>query len=156
MNKKGDNDTVYEHDENNQPLFNNPRYITTNCNGNIHVVDKISDDWSGKIVVLEQGGHMINEYTGHSTINKHGSFKPINIVTTPNDNVVVIDKDTKIMHILNDNGHLISYFNTKNIGIKRPHSLAINTTGELYIGCTRAAGSRTKEAKLYEINYVGF
>ncbi|VDI67610.1 Hypothetical predicted protein [Mytilus galloprovincialis] len=156
MNKKGDKETVYEHDEHNQPLFNNPRYITTTCNGNIHVVDQISDDWCGKVMILGQEGHIINQYTGHPTINKSKPFKPEDIVTTPSDNVVVMDPDIYILHILNDNGHLISYFNTNDIGINGPFSLAFNTPGQLYIGCTKAAGSQTKEAKLYEINIEGF
>ncbi|XP_071162324.1 uncharacterized protein [Mytilus edulis] len=156
MNKKGDKEAVYEHDKHNQPMFSKPMYITTTCNGNIHVVDWISDDARGIVVILGQGGHIINQYTGHPTINKSEPFKPINIVTTPSDNVVVIDLSTQILHILNDNGHLISYFNTKDIGIEFPYSLAFNTTGQLYIGCIKAAGSQTKEAKLYEINIEGF
>ncbi|VDI58292.1 Hypothetical predicted protein [Mytilus galloprovincialis] len=155
MNMKGDKETMYEHDKHNQSLFNNTMYITTTSTGNIHVVDMISDDWSGKVVILRQGGH-INQYTGHSTINKNKQFKPVDIVTTPSDNVVVMDFDTDILHILNDNGHFISYFNTKDIGIKLPRSLAFNRTGQLYIGSTRVAGSKTKEAKLYEINIAGF
>ncbi|VDI63839.1 Hypothetical predicted protein, partial [Mytilus galloprovincialis] len=83
MDKKGDKETVYENDEHNQPIFNSPGYITTTCNGNIHVVDRISDDARGKVVILEQGGHIINQYTGHPTINKSKPFKPANIVTTP-------------------------------------------------------------------------
>ncbi|XP_071162359.1 uncharacterized protein [Mytilus edulis] len=156
MNKKGDKEAVYEHDEHNQPLFNNPRRITTTCNGNIHVADNISDDWCGKVVVLGQGGHIINQYTGHPTINKSKPFKPVDIVTTPSDNVVVIDVITRILHILNDNGHLISYFNTNDIGIEFPHSFAFNTTGQLYIGCTKAVGDEAKDAKLYVINIEGF
>ncbi|CAC5355596.1 MYH [Mytilus coruscus] len=156
MNKKGDKEAVYEHDKHNTPLFIYPRRITSTSNGNIHVVDKILNDWSGKVVVLGQEGHIINEYTAHLTINKGESFKPVDTVTTPSDNVVVIDMATKSFHILNDNGHLISYFNLKEIGINFPGSLAFNTTGQLYIGCGRAAGSQTKEAKLYEINITVF
>ncbi|XP_071162637.1 uncharacterized protein [Mytilus edulis] len=155
MNKKGDKETVYEHDEHNQPLFNKPRYITTTSNENIHVVDFL-DDWSGKVVILGQEGNKINQYTGHPTINKSEPFRPVHIVTTPSDNVVVMDLFTQILHILNDNGHFISYFNTKDIGIEFPYSLAFNTTGQLYIGCSKAAGSQTKEAKLYVINIAGF
>ncbi|VDI81173.1 Hypothetical predicted protein [Mytilus galloprovincialis] len=43
----------------------------------------------GKVVILGQEGHIINQYTGHPTINKSEPFKPIDIVTTPSDNVVV-------------------------------------------------------------------
>ncbi|XP_071162328.1 uncharacterized protein [Mytilus edulis] len=156
MNKKGDKETVYEHDKHNQPLFNIPKYITTTCNGNIHVVDRISDDARGKVVVLGQEGHIINQYTGHPTINKSKPFKPAHIVSTPSDNVVVKGLNIPILHILNDNGHLISYFNTNDIGIERPHSLAFNTTGQLYIGCTKVVGDEANDAKLYVINIEGF
>ncbi|XP_071165943.1 uncharacterized protein [Mytilus edulis] len=156
MNKKGDKETVYKHDKQNQPLFRFLLHITSTSNGHIHVVDKISADFRGKVVILGQEGHIINQYTGHPTNNKSEPFKPVDIVTTPSDNVVVTDLNIPILHILNDNGHLISYFNTKDIGIECPISLAINTTGQLYIGCSRAAGTKTKDAKLYEINIDGF
>ncbi|XP_063425579.1 E3 ubiquitin-protein ligase TRIM71-like [Mytilus trossulus] len=156
MNKKGDKETVYEHDQHNQPLFINVKNITTTSNGNIHIVDDIFNLGRGKVVILGQSGHIINQYKGHSIINKSKPFTPVNIVTTPSDNVVVMDLNTYILHILNNNGHLISYFNTEDIGIEFPYSLAINTTGQLYIGCSRAAGSQTKKAKLYEINIAGF
>ncbi|XP_063427046.1 uncharacterized protein LOC134710601 [Mytilus trossulus] len=156
MNKKGEKEAVYEHDKHNQPLFTYTWRLTSTSTGNIHVVDKISADFSGKVVILGQEGHIINQYTGHPTINKSTPFKPEDIVTTPSDNVVVMDYDTEILHILNDNGYLISYFNTKDIGIEFPYSLAINTSGQLYIGCTKAEGDEAKEAKLYEINIEGF
>ncbi|VDI84314.1 Hypothetical predicted protein [Mytilus galloprovincialis] len=155
MNKKGEKETVYEHNEHNQPLFNNLRLITSTGTGNIHVVDWISDE-NRKELVLGKGGHIINKYAGHSTFNTNAPFKPVNIATTPSDNVVLMDLNTYILHILNDNGHLVSYFNTKVIGIEFPYSLAFNTTGQLYIGSTRASGSQTKKAKLYEIKYAGF
>ncbi|XP_071162455.1 uncharacterized protein [Mytilus edulis] len=155
MNKKGDKEMVYEHDKHNKLLFSNPRCISSTSNGNMHVVNMISDDYR-KVVVLEQGGHIINQYTGHSTINKSEPFTPVAIVTTPSDNVVVMDLNTKILHILNNYGHFISYFNTEDIGIKFPYSIVFNTTGQLYIGCTRVSKTQTKEAKLYEINIEGF
>ncbi|XP_063439337.1 uncharacterized protein LOC134720775 [Mytilus trossulus] len=156
MNTKGDKEAVYVNDKHNQHLLECPRDITCTNNRNVHVVDDISDDRSGEVIVLGQGGHIINKYTGHSIINKNTPFKPVNIVTTPSDKVVVIELDVSILHILNDNGDFISYFNIKEIGMKYRHSLAINTTGHLYIGCTRAVGSQPKGSTLYEIKYAGF
>ncbi|XP_052058186.1 uncharacterized protein LOC127698651 [Mytilus californianus] len=156
MDKKGDKETVYEHYKHNQPLFSYPLCITSTSNGNIQVVDKIPDYFTGKVVILGQDGHIKNEYAGHSTINKGTPFKPVDIVTTPSDNVIVIDLDTQILHILNNNGQFVTYFNIDEIGIRTPRSLAFNTAGQLYIGCPRAADSKTKEAKLYKINITGF
>ncbi|XP_071162473.1 uncharacterized protein [Mytilus edulis] len=155
MNKKGDKETVYEHDKHNQPLFTNPWHISSTSNGNIHVIDKISDD-NRKVVVLGQEGNIINEYAGYSILHKSTPFKPFNIATSPSDNVVVISLNTSILHILNDNGFLLSYFNFKEVCMQSPCSFAFNRSGQLYIGCTRAAGIQTKEAKLYAIDIAGF
>ncbi|VDI31091.1 Hypothetical predicted protein [Mytilus galloprovincialis] len=149
LSDNGNIETVY------RPLINGPISITSTNYKNIHVVDRILKDYSGKVVVLGQEGHIINEYAGHSTINKHKSFKPVNIVATPYDNVVVIDLNTNILHILSDNGNLVSYCNVEKIGITFPQSLAFNVTGQFYIGRGRIIGSKTKEAKLYEINIEG-
>lgn len=77
------------------------------------------------------------------------------IVTTPYDNVVVIDLNTNILHILSDNGNLVSYCNVEKIGITFPQSLAFNATDQLYLGRGKIVGSKTKEAKIYEINIEG-
>ncbi|XP_052106285.1 uncharacterized protein LOC127738870 [Mytilus californianus] len=151
MDKKGDKKAVYEHDKHNQPLFIHPWRITCTSNGNIHVVDRISHD-CGEVVVLGKVGHIINKYTGNSTINNR--IFPRQIATTPSDNVVVMA--TESLHFLNDNGHFISHFNMKKVEIKIPGSHAFNTAGQLYIGCGKAAGSKTKEAKLYKIDIEGF
>ncbi|XP_071170330.1 uncharacterized protein [Mytilus edulis] len=44
MNQTGDHERVYEHDQHKQPIFTGPWLVTCTSNGNIHVVDKASDD----------------------------------------------------------------------------------------------------------------
>ncbi|CAC5404333.1 unnamed protein product [Mytilus coruscus] len=154
INDKGDHETVYEHDKHNQPLFSYPRSITSTSNGNIQLVD-FHKGKKGRVVVLVKGSDMIHSYNGDPKINKHKSFKPQRIVTTSRDNVMVTDLDTEIIHILNSNGCLISWYNTKDIGILHPFSLALTPTGQVYIGCTRQAGSTAKEAKIYEVTISG-
>ncbi|XP_076104553.1 uncharacterized protein LOC143073114 [Mytilus galloprovincialis] len=154
MNEKGDHETVYEHDQHNQPIFTYPNSITSTSNGNIHVVDRRPGSDRGRVVVLGQGGDVINTYTGHSKINKDTQFKPINIVTTPSDNVFVIDLETEVFHILNNIGELLTHFNAKDYAIILPFSLGFRSTGQLYIGCTRR-GSISKEAKIYIVTLSG-
>ncbi|XP_063427185.1 uncharacterized protein LOC134710723 [Mytilus trossulus] len=157
MNEQGEHETVYEHDQNNQPIFlNYPRCIISTRNGNIFVADYHARSIHGKLVVLGQGGDMINEYTGHPDINKDHPFKPNDIVATPKDNVVVKSPNDPILHILNNQGYLLTFYNTHNIGLLCAYSLAFNSSGQLCIGCTRAEGSNTKEAKLFEVNISGF
>ncbi|XP_076104397.1 uncharacterized protein LOC143073045 [Mytilus galloprovincialis] len=157
LNKSGDHEAVYEHDQHNQPIFRCPRSITTTSNGNIHVSDYDPDleEDSGKVVVLGPGGDVINIYKGDTEINKEEPFKPEEVVTTPRDNVIVVDLDTETLHILNNSGQLITYIKTTDHGIKDPFALAFSPTGQLYIGCSKLNSSTAKEAKLYKVNISG-
>ncbi|XP_076104360.1 uncharacterized protein LOC143073023 [Mytilus galloprovincialis] len=155
MSEKGDQEAVYEHDQHNQPIFRYARNITSTRDGSIHVADYKLIDGKGRIVVLGQDGEVINTYTGHNKINKAKEFRPDYIVTTPRDNAIVNDMETNTLHILNNSGILLTCYNTSDIGIMYPMSLAYTPTGQLYIGCSRSAGSTAKEAKLYEVNIHG-
>ncbi|VDI26269.1 Hypothetical predicted protein [Mytilus galloprovincialis] len=155
LNKDGDHEAVYEHNKHNQPIFSYPRRITTTSNGNIHVVDYYKDGDSGKVVVLGKADDVINIYKGDTEINKKVPFIPEGIVTTPRDNVIVVDLATNTLHILNNSGHLITYIKTTDIGIEDAYSLAFSQTGQLYIGCNEANDSTAKEAKLYKVNISG-
>ncbi|VDI71529.1 Hypothetical predicted protein [Mytilus galloprovincialis] len=153
--KNGDHEAVYENDKHNQPIFKYPRNITTTSNGNIHVVDYIAGEESGKLVVLGVGGNVINIYKGNADINKKKPFKPAGIITTPRDNVIVVDVVTQILCIMNNSGQLIAYIKTNDSGVECPFSVAINQTGQLYIGCTRMLCREEKEAKLFKVNIIG-
>ncbi|XP_052101131.1 uncharacterized protein LOC127735077 [Mytilus californianus] len=153
INENGCHENVYEHDQHNQPLFTFPDCITSTSNGNIHVVDRNQD--RGRVVVLGQGGNIINTYPGNTNVSKNKIFIPSRIVTTPRDNVIVLDKDAFCLHILTNAGQLITLYNTKDIGIVYPHSLAFTPTGQLFIGCCKPEGSKIKDAKLYEVEISG-
>ncbi|XP_071168580.1 uncharacterized protein [Mytilus edulis] len=153
MNEQGDYETVYEHDQHNQPIFSYPMSITSTSNGNIHVGDCYPGK-DGRVVVLTTGSGVINSYKGHPEINKVKTFKPNRIVTTPRDNVMMTD--TQSIHILDSKGNLVSWYNTKDIGILYPYCLSFTPTGQLYIGCSKSANSTAKEAKIYEVTCSGF
>ncbi|XP_071169344.1 uncharacterized protein [Mytilus edulis] len=155
INMNGDQEAVYEHDKHNQPIFDYPKRITTTINGNIHVSDYDPDEDSGKVVVLGQAGGVINIYKGDTEINKKTIFRPVGIVTTPRDNVIVVDLDTQTLHILNNSGQLITYIKTTGKGIEAAYSLAFSPTGQLYIGCSTPNSCTAKEAKLYKVNISG-
>ncbi|XP_052102172.1 uncharacterized protein LOC127735827 [Mytilus californianus] len=154
MNQNGDHERVYEHNQHKQPVFTYLWRITSTSNGNIHAVDRVSEDRL-KVVVLEQGGDIINIYTGDTEINKDRPFFPGDIVTTPRDNVIVADIYTHTLHFLNNAGLLMTYYKTSDINIMLPMSLAFSPTGQLYIGCITPEGSTTKEAKIYEVTISG-
>ncbi|XP_063431661.1 uncharacterized protein LOC134714351 [Mytilus trossulus] len=155
MNNKGEYETVYGHDQHNQPIFNYPQSISSTGNGNIHEVDYYPGSERGKVVVLGQGGGIINTYTGHTKINKEKPFKPTRIVTTPGDNLIVADMDIHTLHVLDNNGELLTCYKTSDIGILCPFSLAFTPKGLLLIGCARPKGNTGKEAKIYEVTISG-
>ncbi|VDI77129.1 Hypothetical predicted protein [Mytilus galloprovincialis] len=155
LNKNGDHEAVYEHDKHNQPIFDYPARITTTSDSNIHVADFHPDADSGKVVVLGPGGDVINIYKGDTEINKKKPFRPVEIVTTPRDNVIVADMDTHTLHILNNSGELITHIKTTDNGIAYPNSLAFSQTGQLCIGCSTPGDSTAKEAKIYKVNISG-
>ncbi|XP_063435863.1 uncharacterized protein LOC134716785 [Mytilus trossulus] len=154
MNEKGDHETVYEHDQHNQPILTYPRSITSTSTGNIHVVDR-EPGQEGRVVVFEPGGEIINSYNGHQKINKLKSFKPNRIVTTKSDNVLVSEMNTNSLHILDSTGNLVSWYNTKDIGILHPVSLSFTQTGQLFIACGAEEGHTTKDAKIYKVTISG-
>ncbi|CAC5398416.1 unnamed protein product [Mytilus coruscus] len=154
MDENGDHEIVYEHDKHNQPIFTYPQSINSTSNGNIHVVDCEADSDRGRVVVFGQGGDIINTYMGHININKDIPFTPVRIVTTPRDNVVVVDVGTEVFHFLNNTGKLLFHYNTKIMIRIHPYCLAFTPTGQLYIGCSRPS-STAKKAKLYQVTLSG-
>lgn len=155
MNDKGHHERVHDYDQHKQPIFTYPRRITTTMNGNIHVLDCDPRDANGRIVVLGQNGNLINIYAGHEDVNNDKKFKPVDIATTPRDNIIVVEMNTHTLHILNNTGHLITYFKTNAIGILGPISLTFTHAGQMYLGCTRKISSMNREAKLYKVNMYG-
>ncbi|XP_071169918.1 uncharacterized protein [Mytilus edulis] len=156
MNQNGDHERVYEHDQHKQKIFTYPRYITSTstCNKNIHVVDE-DGEFICRVVVLGRGGDIINIYTGDTDINKDSPFNPIDIVTTPRDNVIVADMNTDTLHILNNVGLLMTCYKTSDINIMLPLSLVFTQTGQLYIGCRTPEDSTSSDAKLYKVTISG-
>ncbi|CAC5392952.1 unnamed protein product [Mytilus coruscus] len=142
----------------NKRLFTYPRCITSTSYGNICVVDWLDDDGRGRVVVLALGGDIQGIYTGHADVNTgEKPFKPLGILATPSDNIVVPDMSNHLLHILTDQGQSITYFNLYDMGILFPYSLALSTSGNIFIGCASAKGSPdTTKAKLYKLKYSGF
>ncbi|XP_071132937.1 protein wech-like [Mytilus edulis] len=159
MDQKGNRQKEYEHDKNNKPLFTYPRNITSTTNGNIFVIDKqmANGKGPGRVVVLGDDGGVIQIYSGHPAINtQNNPFKPSDVLAMSSGSIVVIDRHISTIHILNSLGQLMSYHNLSDIGIIHPYSLALSSSGNLYIGCTCKQGSPdTYKAKLYELEYYG-
>ncbi|CAC5371511.1 unnamed protein product [Mytilus coruscus] len=153
MDREGNHITVYEQDKYKQNICSYPFKITSTSNGNIFVVDRLSDDGRGRVLVLGEGGNILNEYNGCEDIKtKDQPFKPASITTTPSDKVIVTDFYNHL-HILDSSANLIFYYNTKDIGIVNSYSLFFISSTIFYLGCSTTS---TTNAKLYEIQCSEF
>lgn len=155
MDEAGNQKIKYEHGQHKQQMFTYPLRLTSTNIGNIHVIDGSPNSDIRRVVVIGQNGDLINTYTGHEAINKTVPFRPVDLVKTARDNVILVDRNTDTLHITNNMGHLIAFFKTEDIEIENPFSLAIGRTGQLYIGCTQMRVNTSKEAKIYEVNMSG-
>ncbi|CAC5361677.1 unnamed protein product [Mytilus coruscus] len=163
MDQEGKQLKEYEHDNHKKPLFSlptfltstkrlftYPAFVTSTSKGNICVVDILDNDGRGEVVILSPGGDILGTYTGHPDVNtEKDPFTPAGILTTLSDNIVVTDGNNHLLHILSDQGQIITYYNLSDMGIIYPHSLALSTTGTIYIGCaSKKESPDTTKAKL--------
>lgn len=154
MHTKGNHCKRYDYDEDSKPLVKSYiRAITSTGNGNIFVIDGSDVD---RVAVLGEKG-IIGIYSGTSSVTDEDiRFNPQSVVTTSLDNVIVADYHHKL-HILDDRGHLLTTYDTKDMGISYPLSLAITTEGAfavLYIGCYKTV--TILNAPLYKMCITGF
>lgn len=148
MDKDGQHqEMVLDHDKDDHYRLTHPQSITSMSTNSICVVDLKSQYYGGSVVILDQEYNVVNVF-------KHECCNTWNIVTTPLDNIIVSCQDYHKLFILNSSGYLITNFNTLEIGIICPYTLAFNKTGDLYIGCTTSEDSPDK-ANIYKLKITG-
>ena len=125
---------TYQYDSNKHRLFTLPWRITTNNNKDIVVVDRTSD-YTGRVVVVGREGGLRWTYTGHSKINVTTQFNPNDVVTTTAGHIIVCDLNTHALHVLSEQGDILTCKVMEDTGIKYPLSLDIDMRGQLWVGC---------------------
>ncbi|CAC5394721.1 unnamed protein product [Mytilus coruscus] len=178
MDRSGKHETTYEYDRQGNPIFTIINNITRTKNGNIFVVDTLSRDWIGRLVVLSEDGDVLNTFSGLSDMNTNemsdsdsesksdsasdsgsesesdsDSFKPVCVITTPSDNIIVSNIDSGILFFLNSSGNLMSWYDINKVGIFNPICFCINESGHTYIGCFTYEDS-SDNAKIYEVDIL--
>ena len=155
MDMEGIQQAKYGYDEKQEALFTYPWGIATSKNGNICVIDRLSINCKGRVVVLNSRGSVENIYNGYPKVEE-APFKPRGIVVTEAGNILVSATAERVsLHILDCSGQLLAYFNTKDRGIESsPFSLVFTASGKFYIGGTTLATS-TDTAHLYEVILTG-
>ena len=140
---------TYQYDSNKHRLFTGPRRITTNNNKDIVVVDSTSVN-TGTVVVVGREGGLRWTYTGHSKINVTTQFDPNDVVTTTAGHIIVCDYSTHALHVLSEQGDILTCKVMEDMGIKYPLSLDIDMRGQLWVGCqtSKQSGATIHKVKL--------
>jgi hypothetical protein len=141
---------IYQYDSNKHRLFTLPHRITTNNNKDIVVVDRTSVV-TGRVVVVGWEGSLRWTYTGHSKINVTTQFNPTNVVTTTAGHIIVCDCRTHALHVLSEQGDILTCKVMEDTGIKYPYSLNIDMRGQLWVGCYTDEESG---AKIHKVNLL--
>ncbi|VDI04245.1 tripartite motif-containing protein 71 [Mytilus galloprovincialis] len=152
MDKSGKHENTYEYDRHGKPLFTYVWNITRTKNGNSCVVDRLSKDHRGRVVILSEDGDVLNTFSGNPEVNTEKKpFHPFRAFTTHSDNIAVSNLGSSILYILNSSGKFIQCCDLNKVGISRPYSFSVADSGHIFVGCTVASGSSDK-AKIYEVN----
>ena len=152
MDRNGKLKTTFEYDRKGNPIFTYVKNITRTKHGNTCVVDRLSEDDRGRVVILNEDGDVLNIFKGSPEVNTETEpFEPIRAVTTPSDNIVISSLNNEILFFLNSSGNLIRWFDMEEIGIFNILSFCISESGRIFIGCGTPEGS-SDNAKIYEVN----
>ena len=140
---------TYQYDSNKHRLFTLPYRITTNNNKDIVVVDSTSGN-TGRVVVVGWEGGLRWTYTGNSKINVTTQFNPFDVVTTTAGHIIVCDVRSHALHVLSEQGDILTCKVMEDIGIKYPISLDIDMRGQLWVGCDtgKQSGATIHKVKL--------
>lgn len=106
INQNGDKQHSYEYDEDNQRLFTEPWRIIT-LNNNINIIDSLSDQWEGRVIVIDYGGQLLWTYNDCDNYVNKGKFYPTDITETSTDMILVSYIFNYAIHMLA--GDVISY-----------------------------------------------
>jgi hypothetical protein len=142
---------TYKYDSNKHRLFTLPHRITTNNNKDIVVVD-LTSVVTGRVVVVGWEGGLRWTYTGHSKINVATQFKPFDVVTTTAGHIIVSDRRSHALHVLSEQGDILTCKVMEDTGIKCPISLDIDMRGQLWVGCDEDEGS---DATIHKVKHEG-
>lgn len=144
--------STFEYDTNKTRLFTYVWHVTsTNC-GEICIIDRLSDDFKARVIMLRQEGQVKWIFNGNYDISlKNDAFKPRDLVATTNGNIIVSERQTHTLYILSDVDGLIVRVLTGGIDVYLPQSLCLDNKGHLWVGCS-AYRNKHENAKVHRIH----
>lgn len=115
-------DTIEKH-TNKDNLYKNPMFITENNNGDIVVSDS-----DRSLVVTDRGGRHRFSYTGHPT---GSGLSPCGTCTDVFSNILVCDKRTNTVQMIDKDGTFMYFVLTESDGIFEPCGLCYDINSHL-------------------------
>ncbi|XP_052678138.1 uncharacterized protein LOC128159125 [Crassostrea angulata] len=130
-NQRGQLTQTIQNNNTGRELYRIPYYITENNNGDVVVSDYRSIR-SGAVVVTERGGRHRFSYTGHPS---RLVLKPHGICTDPLSHILVCDRTTNTVQMIDSDGQFLSHLLIRPSGIFTPCSLSYDVnTHRLWVG----------------------
>lgn len=114
---------MIEKDKNNEQLYKRPMYITDSSNGDIVV-----SDWNRSLVVTDSVGQYRFSYTGHPT---GSGLSPNGTCTDVFSNILVCDKRTNTVQMIDKDGTFMYFLLTESDGIFEPWGLCYDINSHL-------------------------
>lgn len=111
----------------NKVLFDRPRFICTNINGDILVADYY------KVVVVDKYGHRRFIYDGGDGRGLKKSFDSYDVVTDKHGHIFISDRNNSVIHKLDQDGKFIRFITTTEYQCPDPVGLAVDVSGRLWV-----------------------
>lgn len=92
------------HNKQGSALYSNPYYVIESTNGDLCAADIVL----AAVVVVDSDGGFKFTYTGNPSGD--GRFDPHGIAADSLSNLVIADWITRQLHLINENGHFLRYF----------------------------------------------
>lgn len=110
-----------------QNMYRKPQFITYSNTGDILVSDFCNG--FGSVVVTERGGSHRFSYTGHKSV-----IQPLRICTDTLSHILVCERATRSVHMLDKDGQFLSHILIRPPGIFSPKSLSYDVnTNSLWV-----------------------
>ncbi|XP_052682950.1 tripartite motif-containing protein 2-like [Crassostrea angulata] len=124
-NKTGKEIQNVERNNKGQELYEGPRYITENINGDICT----SDSLKCAVVVVNKSGRHRFSYTGQGSM-----FYPLGVCTDLLGHILVCDYHSHTVHLLDQHGQFLSLLLTQQQGLNCPCSVCVDDENNLIVG----------------------
>jgi streptogramin lyase len=112
--------------------FGDPFRVTVNNNGDVCVVDRSAVKLG--VTIINSTGRPRATYNGSPGFPLPKKFSPRGLCCDQDSNIIVADRDNSCLHMLAWTGEFIKIIVSKEDGLERPYSVAVDSAGRVWVG----------------------